>query len=249
MAIATDLALALDPARLLQSIGMTPDLWQERALRSGAQRLVLNCCRQSGKSTLAAVLAVHKALFEPGALVLLLSPSQRQSQELFRKATAIYRSLGKPVPLKEKSALRLELSTGSRIVSLPGKEQTVRGFSDVRLLVVDEAARVPDELYYAVRPMLAVSGGRLLVLSTPFGKRGWFFETWKKGEQWERVTVTAEQCPRISPAFLEEERVALGARFYRQEYECSFEETEGAVFTHEAITAALEPWEPPPTGV
>jgi hypothetical protein len=77
------------------------------------------------------------------------------------------RRLGEP-------SLRLELENGSRIVSLPGKQDTVRGFSGVRLLVVDEAARVPGELYFAVRPMLAVSGGRLLALSTPFGTVRWF---------------------------------------------------------------------------
>ena len=73
------------------------------------------------------------------------------------------------------SRLSIELETGSRIVSLPGREATIRGFSGVHLLVVDEAARVADELYQAVRPMLAVSGGRIVLLGTPFGKRGFFF--------------------------------------------------------------------------
>jgi hypothetical protein len=72
----------------------------------------------------------------------------------------------------------LELGSGSRIVSLPGTEGTIRGYSAVSLLIGDEAARVSDALYYAVRPMLAVSQGRLLALSTPFGKRGWFCEEW-----------------------------------------------------------------------
>ena len=71
---------------------------------------------------------------------------------------------------------RLEFANGSRVLSLPGTERTVRGFSEVSLLVIDEAARVDDGLYYAVRPMLAVSGGRLVALSTPYGKRGWFHD-------------------------------------------------------------------------
>src|SRR5829696_1961319 len=97
MGIATDLALALDPALLADQAGFTPDSWQAQVLRRAAPRLLLNCSRQSGKSTVSAVLAVHTALYEPGALVLLLSPSQRQSAELFKKCLAIYRALDRPV--------------------------------------------------------------------------------------------------------------------------------------------------------
>lgn len=171
--------------------------------------------------------------------MLLLSPSLRQSQELFRKVTDLYAALRRPVAAEQVSALRLELVNGSRIVSLPGTEQTVRGFSGVSLLVVDEASRVPDALYFAVRPMTAVSRGRMICLSTPFGKRGWFFEAWHSAEPWERVKVTAEECGRIPPAFLQEERQALGERWYRQEYTCSFEDVVDAVFQHADIQAAM----------
>jgi hypothetical protein len=106
----------------------------------------------------------------------------------------------------------MELANGSRIVSLPGDEQTIRGYSGVALLAIDEAARVPDDLYRAVRPMLAVSGGRLVCLSTPYGKRGWFFETWKGGSGWQRARITADQCPRITPEVLAEEERAIGTR-------------------------------------
>jgi hypothetical protein len=124
-------------------------------------------------------------------------------------------------------------------VSLPGKEETVRGYSGVTLLVIDEAARVADELYYSVRPMLAVSGGRLIALSTPFGKRGWWYHEWTEGEGWERVRVTAEQCPRIPARFLAEERAALGDWWYRQEYGCEFVETTGQLFSSESVLGAL----------
>ena len=92
--------------------------------------------------------------------------------------TDLYLDLGQPVPVHNLSAMRAEFANGSRVIALPGKEATVRGYSGVDLLVIDEAARVADELYYSVRPMLTVSGGRLVALTTPWGKRGWFFETW-----------------------------------------------------------------------
>jgi hypothetical protein len=77
------------------------------------------------------------------------------------------------------------------------------------------------------------------MLSTPYGKRGVFYEEWTSGAGWERYRVTASECPRISPGFLEEERTALPPWVFRQEYECSFEETEDQVFTIDMIDRAL----------
>jgi Terminase large subunit, T4likevirus-type, N-terminal len=228
-----------DPTQIMSLAGMPPDPWQEALLRSGAGQVLMLASRQSGKSVTAAALALRTALLQPCSPVLLLSPSLRQSGELFRKVLSLFVALGRPGGVAAQSALRLELPNGSRVVSLPGDEKNIRGFSGVALLVIDEAARVLDPLYYAVRPMLAVSQGRLVALSTPFGKRGWFHDEWHGTGRWERVKITAEECPRISPTFLAEEKRALGERWFRQEYLCSWEDTIDAVFAWEDIQAAL----------
>ena len=158
------------------------DPWQKKLLRSRSDRVLLNCSRQSGKSTMTAIIALHQALYTDDSLILCLAPALRQSQELSAKVLTFYRELGRPYPSQTEGKLTLALSNGSRIVTLPGTEKTVRGFSGASLLVVDEAARVEDELYYAVRPMLAVSGGALIMLSTPNGKRGVFYEAWQERE-------------------------------------------------------------------
>lgn len=239
MTAAADLAFALDRVAFARAMGMKPDRWQEDLLRSDAPRVLLNCSRQSGKSTVSATLALHRALYHPGSLVLCLAPSERQSKELFGKIAGFYRALHDTAPPESDRKLGMALPNGSRIEALPGSEKTIRGFSGAALLLVDEASRVDDGLYHAVRPMLAVSGGALVMLSSPFGKRGAFYEAWTGGASWERYEVTAEECPRITPEFLEEERAALPARVYRQEYECSFEETEDQVFSYEEIEAAM----------
>lgn len=241
-AMADDLAAALDPVIFANRAGIEPDAWQAQVLRSPATQQILLCSRQSGKSTISAVAAVHTAVYEPESLILVLSPSLRQSQELFRKIMDVYAGAGETVRPEVENQLTLELANGSRIVSLPGKEATIRGFSGVTLLLVDEASRVDDALYQAVRPMLAVSRGRIVLLSTPFGKRGFFHHEWTEGgPDWQRTKVTAHDVPRIDPVWLEAERRRIPASVFEQEYLCIFGELEDSAFAHEDIKAALRP--------
>ncbi len=242
MGAAADLAMALDRVAFArEALGFEPDSWQAKVLRWSGRRLLMNCCRQSGKSTTAAVLALHEAIYRPGSLVLLVSPSLRQSGELFRKVTDLLSRLPVRPRLTEDNKLSLTLEGGSRVVSLPSSEATIRGFSGASLIVEDEASRVPDELYRAIRPMLATSGGRLVLMSTPWGQRGHFYEEWKDGGPlWERVQVTAYECPRIPDAFLEEERRSLGDLFFRSEYLCEFTESSGQLFAYDDVMNALD---------
>jgi hypothetical protein len=234
-------APAPDPVALFRPAFGEPDEWQARALRSTSPRLAFNASRQAGKTGVAAVLACHAALSAPGGLVLMLSPGLRQSQEAFRRVLDVYRAAGRPVLPETENRLALELANGSRVVALPGTERTIRGYAGVRLLVIDEAARVLDDLYASVRPMLAVSGGRLVTLSTPWGKRGWWYREWNEGGAgWDRYEVPATLVPRISASFLEEERRSLGDLFYASEYECRFVEPLDNVFSYQDIEAALD---------
>src|SRR5215212_1930930 len=150
-----DLRLALDRVAFAEKLGIVPDPWQEELLRSGGKRILLNISRQAGKSTMAAIMALHRSLYYPDSLVLVAAPSLRQSTELYAKVAEFYATLREPMKKYGERRLSLELTNGSRIVSLPGTEATVRGFSGVSMLILDEVARIPDELYYAVRPMLA----------------------------------------------------------------------------------------------
>jgi hypothetical protein len=169
-----------------------------------------------------------------------VSPSARQSGEFVRKAMGFTRKLGANPRGDGDNEISIQFPNGSRIVGLPGTEATVRGFSAVSLMLVDEASRVSDEMYMAIRPMLAVSRGTLWLMSTPFGKRGFFYDAWAHGtEDWERVQVTAADCPRIAPEFLKEERAAMGERWFRQEYCCEFEDAVSGVFDRALVEEAI----------
>ncbi len=240
MSLADDLRHALDPAVFAtEALGLDLDPWQAEVLQSSGKRDLLNCSRQAGKSTTAAVLGLHAALYKPGSLTLLVSPSLRQSSELFRKVTDLRALLPAPPDLLEDNRLSLSVKAGGRVVSLPGSEATIRGFSGASLIVEDEAARVDDALYMAVRPMLATSNGRLILMSTPFGKRGHYWREWSEGKSWQRTEIDATKVSRISSAFLEEEKQTMGSWWFDQEYMCMFKESTDSFFDHESIQAAL----------
>ncbi len=169
------------------------------------------------------------------------SPSERQSAEFLRKAGEMVARMGIRPRGDGDNSISLQLPNRSRIVGLPGKEATVRGFSAVSLLLIDEAARVEDRMYKALRPMLAVGDGDLWLMSTPYGRQGFFYEAWEHGgPEWKRVRVEAVECARISKAYLERERGELGDAWFRQEFGCEFIDGEGALFDRQLIEDALD---------
>jgi hypothetical protein len=223
-----------------ERLGFLPDELQARVLTSTARRGVLNCCRQWGKSTVAAVKALYEAYSVPESLIIVASPTERQSGEFVHKASGLARRLGGRVRGDGKNSISLALENGSRIVGLPGTDDTTRGFSAVRMLVVDEAARVPDSVYRSLTPMLAVSGGAVWLLSTPYGATGFFHEAWVGvGDSWERFEARAPECSRISAEFLEEERRQMGASIFGQEYLCEFVSSGRQRFSRELVRGAL----------
>lgn len=253
---AADLRLALDSDAFAAAAGLEGvlDDWQRSVLDAVEGKVLMCCSRQSGKSTIAALLAARTAVLEPGSLVLCVSPSLRQSGELFRRVLAFYHglsSLPSRPKVKAESALRLELMNGSRVISLPGSEKTTRGYSKAALIILDEAARIEDELITALQPMQAATARgqrRFVAMSTPWGRRGWYFERWQgaaSDRSWKRVLVPAGECPRISSEFLAEQERELGPLLYRQEYGCEFVDSAetlfGAALVERAFDAAIRP--------
>jgi hypothetical protein len=184
---------------------------------------------------------LHKALYVPGSLSLLVAPSLRQSVEVFRTTLGLYKQLGRPIDAESENTMALSLENGSRILALPGSESTLRGFGSVALLVIDEASRVPDEVYHSVAPMLAVSRGSKVAISTPNGRRGWWYGAWASGgERWNRYTVRASECSRISPDFLEEARREMPDWMFAQEFECACTDSDRQAFAGADIEAAFD---------
>jgi hypothetical protein len=236
-----ELALALDPSLILALAGRPPDPWQVEFLRDRPLRALLCCSRQVGKSTAVAAAALYEALFKPGALVLMVAPAERQSWELMSRAkelTTALPSTMRPVRMPKDA---LTFANGSRILALPSTESNIRGYTP-DLILIDEAAHMDGgELLVALEPMLAVSGGRLVALSTPYGRRGWFFQAWQSEEECYRVRIAATDCPRISKDFLAGQRRRMTRAAFESEWMCEFVDALDSVYTEADIAAALDP--------
>ena len=251
---ATDFHRAADPSRIFiegvrdaESNAVEPAPWQHDVMRADDRRHLILCNRQAGKSTTIGAKAAGGMIYAPG-LYIIVAPTLRQSRLLFTKARSIYSRLSGVPRIVTDNANELVLENGSHLVALPGdNDATIRGYSAPRAIYIDEAARVSDSVYAAVRPMLAATAdGQLIALTTPYGRRGWFYEQWIDGQHWKRTTITANDCPHITPEFLAEERDSMSDWQFRAEYLCEFTDTDEAFFSSELIDGminnTLEAW-------
>lgn len=208
----------------------TPDPWQEEALGhlvTSHDDVLMLCSRGSGKTKCFAAAAYVEAAL--GGFAMILSRSDRQALRVMRyvKGYHVEQQLGR---LVRDTMHEMEFSNGGRVIALPCSGDTVVGEHGVTLLGLDEAARIKDEFYAVVTPMLAVSErvtgvkARLALMTTPFGKRGFFWEEWEgeRAGNWKRHRYTWRQCPRITPQWVELERRRHGDLWVRQEYEVEF---------------------------
>jgi len=234
---ATPAAVPSVSAWAAEVLGFHADPLQKEVLDCPAKRVLLNACRQFGKSRMAAMRIAHHAIHYPNSNIVIASPGERQSGELYLKVKDLLAKLGVPTKSDGINEHSLVLPNGSRIVGLPHSPDTVRGFSGTDLLVIDEASYASTELYVAVMPFLATSNGTMWVMSTPKGQTGMFYELWhnERLAHWQRFRLTADQCPRIPTEFLEEMKIIHPARYW-EEFMCEFRAAATQVFDREILT-------------
>lgn len=221
--LAEQLAASIDPYRYLKSLGFDAFDWQKEALTPGISRLILLCARQSGKSTITAAKVVHRAKYFPGSLIMLFAPTEDQAVELMNRIS-IFMSQDPEIILVRDSTETKKLLNGSRIKAFTASPRSARGYSDPDIIVFDESAQVEDELYLTVRPMMTGGITDLVLLSTPYGKMGFFYRTWSKlSSLWVKVMVRPidilhEVMPKKYPKFTyeqwQEEQLKIGVKAY-----------------------------------
>jgi len=207
------------------AFGLDPYPWQPGYLRE-TRDLVFLKGRQIGATEGAAGLAIHVARSGPGPDVVVVSPTLRQSQEVSLRARRGLWALGERLPQDSASVVRL--ANGSRIVSLAGTPRSARGYS-ARLLIVDEAAYVDDDVWDAVRPIVAATGGRTVVQSTPALMEGFFWElNDDTPDGWAKLVVPSSEVLPAERLEAERERLRKKKGTYEREYLASFQEVQNA---------------------
>lgn len=225
----------------MRMAGYTPDPWQQEMVECDDRKIAVLCTRRAGKSLGVADKVLAKCLLNSNYPCLIFSPTEDQSKEFLSYVAMLNDALGCPIPLVRQSMTELAWANGSRVKAKPDSPKGSRGFTP-RLIVIDEAAQVSDELRLSVQPMTILGNTEEIVLSTPYGKMGWFFDLWDSKEklaQWRQFKVTAYECPRIDPAELELHRHTMPKRWFEQEYMLAFNDAVDAVFSKETIESAV----------
>lgn len=232
---AVRIAHAFEPVRFArEALDFHPDPWQARLLNSTTKKIIVNVARQQGKSETASIKALHRAVFWPKSLILIVAPALPQALELRLKIGENLRRIkGLRAATVTDNKRELEFDNGSRIIIVAADQDTVRSYT-AHMIIEDEAAIVPDAIYEAMEPMILTTNGQHILLSTPKGMRKHHFpDIWHNAKSiqedphgWDKYEVACWSNPRVPRAKYEairEEKELLGrAWWFHQEYECSF---------------------------
>jgi hypothetical protein len=241
-------ALALaDPVALFRSAGLEPDPAQVEVLTTSAPRVILNWARQSGKTTAVACRAAWLCQARPGSTAVICAGRQEQAKHLLR---ACRRFSGRGSSATGTATeLTIRYANGSEILVVPASD-TARGLT-AHLLIVEEAAVVPDDVYDGVlTPMVSTTHGPIILLGTPGSEVGSFFDIWSAAPRWDPAKPASEHswlkllrawqdCPRIDPWTVAELRERQ-PRAYRREYLCEFAGSDSAVFLPEIVASMAD---------
>ena len=216
----SEVAYQIDPALWVRTVlGVEPAPWQEDFLRApkGASIIALTA-RQVGKTTTASWAMAHHAFFGPNSLSVVACPAQRQSAEAVRRTRESLIKAG--AKLKSDNVYGLELENGARVLALPGSDDSIRGLTVDGWIIIDEAARIPEELLAAVGPMRARRReAQLAMLSTAWSRTDPFWTMWSNGDPtWLRLKATADSIDIYDQEYLARERRNLGEIIFNREY-------------------------------
>jgi hypothetical protein len=220
MSTLREIAYQIDPVLWVREVlGVEPEPWQEEFLRAplGASIIALTA-RQVGKTTTAAWAIAHSMLFTPGGLSVIACPAQRQSAEAVRRVREFVIKVG--AELRTDNVYALELKNGSRVLALPGSDDSIRGLTVDGWIVADEAARLTIDLIAALGPMRARRPqARFAMLSTARSRTDPFWMVWEGDDpSWLRLKATADSVSFFTEEFLAQQKRLFGEGRFNQEY-------------------------------
>ena len=208
-----------------------PFPYQEAFLRDESPFIAACCGRQVGKTTLAAIKALHFAISKSKVLVVIVSAGLRQSIILFGKiANLTETSIPARLLLDYRTGTKVRFTNGSEIVALPcGRDgYTLRGYT-CDMVILDECNFIPRAVIESVvRPMtITKPNSKLIMTSTPWVRDHPFYEAMSKPELgFKTYNWPSSLSPLITPEKLEQERRTIGDYDFNREYNAAFVDDE-----------------------
>jgi len=234
--------LKQDPVTFAETfLNFHPFPYQEKLLRDSSKRVVSAWGRQTGKTTTNAIKAIHFAYCNPKKLVLIVSPSLRQSMIMFDRIIELINSNPHlPKSIVRKTRTLIQLDDGSKIVALPCSANMLRGYT-AHMIICDEAAFMPETVItQIIFPMLSTTQGNATFLSTPWGRDHFFYKAFMD-PNYSVHHVKSSECPTITKQFLDEQRRNMTAEAFQMEYEAQFTEAATSYFSQDLIRACINP--------
>ena len=186
-----DITYGCDPVRYLRSLGWDVFPWQEAVLSDPSTRICIDGARQGGKSTILSAVTCHHAKYYPGSLSVILAPTLMQANEDMVKIKSFIARDRQYPQLTRSGAQEIATDRGARILVLTASDDAARGFSNPDIILFDEASRIPDDVFEAVRPMITDNPkAHIYEISTPNGKKGFFYDHFSS-PRWSRYLVRA----------------------------------------------------------
>jgi hypothetical protein len=227
----------------------------------GWKEVVIVVGRQSGKTRCASLIADYEATFaqtERGTgdlYALLIAQDHRAAlRAVFSYATGPFEDI--PIlrhAVRDKKADSIGLQNGVILAAYPCRPAAVRGLR-ASVVVCDElgffrnseGSPQDTEMLRAVRPTLATTGGRLIVLSSPAGQQGALWDLFQNhyGRDDSPVLIWQASAPEMNPTLPADylARMELDdPEGYRSEVLGEFRAGTTALFDPEAIRACVVP--------
>jgi len=193
--------------------------------------------RRTGKSFAAAILAFAK-LLEPNQQVMVVAPNYNLSSIIWDYTTDLIKKLGVETEQYNQKDKIVKLINGSvfRLLSANNRDSLVGRAAN--LLIIDEAAIIPNDEYYIrdLRPALSTfRNSRCLWISTPRGKGNYLYDYYMRGQsndfdEWGSAVFTWRSNPLLSEKDVNEAKQSMTRALYAQEYECEWTTTEAQIF-------------------
>lgn len=222
-----------------QKFDFTPSPRQAEVLDCDAKYLILCCNRQWGKTTTIAIKSLYRALHTPNLSICVISRTKEQAGLLIEKVHDAAIDLGCPVRRVLGQRHSFQFPNGSRIVAIPHNADTSAGRT-ADILVIDEAARVSDKVFFSVSRFIARTGGAIWLLSTPHRQVGFFYNHWHDHDpRWTRIFSNVHDCPDIDPDYLALQRT-IDPHGYRTDFECQFVQPPEYLVSREMIDRLIQ---------